>query len=172
MDVNDEAHSWQTRPLTADDENIVWEMLMYAAHETSLESIRSQPALAQYAEGYGRPGDLGFVALCEERPVGAAWVRLWSSNEFKGYAFISKDIPELAIAVVPEYRGRGVGSNLLQAIISAARETFSSVSLSCRNDNPAMRLYERAGFVRVPGTEVENRVGGVSVSMLLKFDPK
>jgi ribosomal protein S18 acetylase RimI-like enzyme len=35
-----------------------------------------------------------------------------------------------------------------------------------RETNPAMRLYERLGFRRVPGREVRNRVGTMSFGMV------
>jgi hypothetical protein len=31
------------RPLTVEDESIVWEMLRYASHEPSLDSVQKQP---------------------------------------------------------------------------------------------------------------------------------
>jgi hypothetical protein len=37
------------RSLMVEDESIVWEMLQYAAHESSIESVRQQPSLARYA---------------------------------------------------------------------------------------------------------------------------
>lgn len=36
-----------------------------------------------------------------------------------------------------------------------------------RETNPALRLYERAGFRCVAGSEVRNRRGGLSVGMIL-----
>jgi hypothetical protein len=43
------------------------------------------------------------------------------------------------------------------------------VSLSVRADNPARRLYERAGFRPVAGSDVTNRVGGTSLTMVIRF---
>ena len=50
------------RALTQADEPVIWQMLMHAAHELSLEAVKSQPILARYAVDWGRPGDDGFVA--------------------------------------------------------------------------------------------------------------
>jgi hypothetical protein len=55
------------RPLTLEDELIVWQMLRYAAHESSVESVQQQPELARYALNWGREGDIGCVALGEMR---------------------------------------------------------------------------------------------------------
>ena len=54
---------------------------------------------------------------------------------------------ELGIGVVGEARGRGVGRALLAALRELAREQgYRALSLSVDRQNPARRLYERAGF--------------------------
>ena len=158
------------RPLTHEDELVVWQMLMFASHEPTLQAVRSQLYLAQYAEGWGRTGDIGFVALKHDtrQPVGAAWLRLWSGDN-KGFGFVDNAIPELAMAVLPEHRGRGVGTQLLAHVLQAKQAAYSAVSLNVRANNPVVRLYQRAGFVRVPGSEIINRTGGVSFNMVRSF---
>ena len=52
---------------------------------------------------------------------------------------------ELSIAVLPEYLGQGVGTQLLTHLF-ASEYGKSSISLSVSADNPAARLYERFGF--------------------------
>lgn len=102
------------------------------------------PAGAEkYVDGWGREGDLGVIADGE---VGAAWIRLFTKAEH-GYGFVAPHVPELSIAVAQEARGRGVGTALLKELLARAGET--PVSLSVETDNPAVRLYERFGFVRV-----------------------
>jgi ribosomal-protein-alanine N-acetyltransferase len=56
----------------------------------------------------------------------------------------------LLIAVRPEYRGRGVGSALLQRFIDAAEARGATrLFLEMRDGNPAESLYLRAGFIPV-----------------------
>lgn len=52
------------------------------------------------------------------------------------------------LMVVPEYRGRGIGRSLVEALLSEARTLgFSSVEIGVQAENQgAMTLYERAGF--------------------------
>ena len=50
------------------------------------------------------------------------------------------------MAVLPGHRGRGVGSELLARLLESAGAVYGSVCLSVSADNPAVRLYERAGF--------------------------
>jgi len=56
------------------------------------------------------------------------------------------------ITLLPEYRGRGIGSALLQALLAEAVQTGSAVRLSVEQCNPAQRLYRRLGFKTV-GTD-------------------
>jgi Transglutaminase-like superfamily len=72
------------RVLSDADESILWTMLMYAAHESSIEIMRSHPALDPYVKDWGRGSDMGFIAIdnnsIDEYPIGAAWLRLFSSD--------------------------------------------------------------------------------------------
>lgn len=104
------------------------------------------PELARYVRGWKRSDDCGFLAsdAATGQPVGAAWLRLLV-GENKGYGYVDDDTPELSIAVLPEYRSQGVGTQLLIHLLASACGQ-SSISLSVSVDNPALRLYERFGF--------------------------
>ena len=82
------------------------------------------------------------------RQIGAAWLRLLSGDQ-RGYGYVDDATPELTIAVVPECRGKGVGTRLLSHLLATAESCYSSLSLSVLTDNPALRLYERLGFETV-----------------------
>ncbi len=161
---------YQIRVLTAEDEAIVWEMLAYAAQQPSIDSVRELPFLARYAANWGRTGDLGYVATLEDdTAIGAAWLRLWVGDD-RGFGYVSHEIPELGLAVSPDYRGRGIGTQLLTQVLIMAQEKFPAVSLSVRSDNPVTRLYERSGFVKVAGSDHPNRADTTSFTMLYKFE--
>ena len=164
-----EKMNYTIRPLTVEDEPIVWEMLCYASHESSVESVRQQPALARYASDWGRVGDLGCIAEQDTAPLGMAWLRLWEGED-KGFGYIDNSIPELAIAVLPDYRGQGIGTHLLEQILLMAKDRFPAVSLSVRVDNPVVKLYVRSGFVKVTSSEIVNRTGMISFNMLYEFE--
>jgi GNAT superfamily N-acetyltransferase len=164
------------RSLMVEDESIVWEMLRYAAHEFSIESVRQQPYLARYALNWGKMGDLGYVASSNTIPIGAAWLRLWLGVD-KEFGYVKDEIPELAIlrrrgfanAVLPDYRGQGIGTKLLTQILATAKINYPAVSLSVRANNPVVQLYERTGFIQIPGSEVVNRAGEASFNMMYEF---
>lgn len=133
-----------------EDVRFLWAMVALAAAWRSLEpgaDASSDPHVARYVAGWGRPGDAGVIAEdTAGRPLGAAWYRLFPETE-PGYGFVDPGIPELSIGVEADARGQGIGTALLEALIERARaEDFPSLSLSVEEDNPAVRLYERAGF--------------------------
>lgn len=150
-------------------------MLYEAAHMSqsgeSVEAAKQNPDLARYVAHWGQPHDSGFLALDVEnnQPVGAAWFRLLTGNN-KGYGFVDAQIPELAIGVLSDYTGQGIGTKLMEQLIIYAREHYPGLSLSVRAKNPAVRLYERLGFRRVEGSDVVNRVGALSYNMVLRFE--
>jgi ribosomal protein S18 acetylase RimI-like enzyme len=113
-------------------------------------------------------GDLGYVASIDTIPIGAAWLRLWLGED-KGFGYVKDKIPELAIAVLPDYRGQGIGARLLTQILATAKIKYSAVSLSVRANNLVVHLYERTGFIKIPGSEVVNRSGEVSFNMVCEF---
>ncbi len=103
----------------------------------------------RYVAGFGRPGDRGVVAVRDRQVVGGAWYRLLTGDE-RGYGHVTDDVPELSLAVAASERGRGLGSRLLAALLDEARSAgLRALSLSVDPGNPALRLYERAGFRRV-----------------------
>ena len=111
-----------------------------------LEEALADPAVARYVERFGRPGDGGVIALLDGVAVGAAWWRYFD-RDGPGYGFVQESVPEVSIAVLAGHRGRGVGTELLNALRHAARvEGIARLSLSVERDNPAFALYERVGF--------------------------
>lgn len=155
------------------DEPILWEMLYHAANmvqdgATSPEAAKAHPYLAEFVAGWGRPGDIGTIAVgaAPSRALGAAWLRQLSGAE-KRYAAVAEGTPELAIAVRPEALGQGIGGALLAALLDLARGQYQAVALSVRESNPARRLYERHGFAVVD--TIANRVGGRSFVMQVEL---
>jgi ribosomal protein S18 acetylase RimI-like enzyme len=56
------------------------------------------------------------------------------------------DIRIMDIAVAPAYRGRGIGTGLIEALIEEAEASGRKLSIHVEMENPARRLYERLGF--------------------------
>jgi ribosomal protein S18 acetylase RimI-like enzyme len=103
------------------------------------------PEIACYVQGWGQPHDRGFAALVEGAPVGTAWLRLLTAKR-PGYGYVDDNTPELSIAVLPEFRSRGIGSLLMSRLLEMAQAYYPAVCLSVSPGNPALRLYQRLGF--------------------------
>jgi ribosomal protein S18 acetylase RimI-like enzyme len=132
------------------DVRFLRDMLHHAYYWREREPGEGATPVSLYVKGWGRPGDTALIALDEGFPVGAAWYRLFT-RERPGYGFVDEETPELAIAVVPSRRGRGLGEALLDALCDRARsEGFRALSLSVARDNDVLvSFYERHGFSRV-----------------------
>jgi ribosomal protein S18 acetylase RimI-like enzyme len=140
----------EIRPLTLVDEPFLWEMLYQAlyvpeGHPPFPREIVQEPEISRYVQGWGKAGDVGFVALDDGKPVGAVWLRLLA-GENRGFGYVDETTPELSIAILPEYRGQGVGSKLMAHLFEKAQSRYRAICLSVSPDNPAKRLYQRLGF--------------------------
>ena len=58
----------------------------------------------------------------------------------------ARDIRIMDIALMPEFRGHGIGSDLLRSLIAEAQAGGRTLSIHVEYNNPARRLYERLGF--------------------------
>ena len=148
----------------AQDVRFLRDMLHHAYYWKERAPDTGPGPVALYVKAWGRPGDTAVIAIDGGFPVGAAWYRLFGA-ERPGYGFVDERTPELAIAVVPSARGKGVGTALLEALLGRAREAgYPTISLSVdRNNAGAIELYERHGFSRV-GEDAD------SLTMLASID--
>ena len=53
------------------------------------------------------------------------------------------------ISLLPEHRNRGIGTTLLKELFAESAATEKPVTIHVEKYNPAMRLYERLGFVPI-----------------------
>ena len=134
----------------AQDVRFLRDMLHHAYYWKERAPDSGPGPVALYVKAWGRPGDTAVIAIDGGFPVGAAWYRVFSADR-PGYGFVDERTPELAIAVVPSARGKGIGSKLLGALLDRVREAgYPSISLSVdRNNAGAIELYERHGFTKV-----------------------
>jgi ribosomal protein S18 acetylase RimI-like enzyme len=76
------------------------------------------------------------IILVENNPAGRWYL-------YRG----SQVIHIIDISLLPEYRNKGVGSNLLKSLMTEARINQKSVRLNVESANRAVRLYQRLGFI-------------------------
>lgn len=140
------------RRWTGDDLPFLWEMLYQSLHVHEGDapfprSILAEPGIAHYVADFGtRAGDDALVCVNDKgERVGAAWVRQLTASD-PGYGYVSDEIPEVAMAVDPGWRGRGIGRRLLEHLL----DRHPRLSLSVDDENVrAASLYLSMGFVPV-----------------------
>jgi len=97
---------------------------------------------AAYADFGSLLDDRAVVAEVDGEVVGACWVR--TTDE---YGHIDSQTPSFSVSLYPQYRGRGLGTRMMRAMLAELREAgYARASLSVQKENPALRLYERLGF--------------------------
>jgi len=156
--------------LEKEHQDLLWEMLHLAIHTPQgaprppLSAVY-EPGLAHYAEAWGKTGDLGYIIweTATGTAIGAAWLRLLTGEQ-RGYGWVADDMPELSIAVKPDWRGQGLGVLLLQTLLLEAKKTWLGVSLTVSQGIRALHLYQRAGFEIVNQDEA-------GLTMQLIFQP-
>ena len=139
------------------DVRFLRDMLHHAYYWRERDPTDGPGPAARYIKGLGRPGDTVLIAIDDGFPVGAAWYRLFR-RDAPGYGFVDEETPELAIAVVPSRRGRGIGEALLEALCEGARaDGHHALSLSAARDNGALvAFYEEHGFTVVDGGDEQS----------------
>lgn len=120
-------------------------------------SIIDDPSISKYINEFGsKTGDIGIVAVHENTSIGVIWGRLFSKEE-QGYGYVDSNTPEIGMSIQPNYRGNGIGTELLKRIEEAYSSlNIKALSLSVDKLNSAKRLYERAGYM--PYSESETSV--------------
>jgi GNAT superfamily N-acetyltransferase len=145
----------QLRSGSTTDLDFLKEMLFEAffwdtsAKRPLFSSFDDTPEFSKLLVGWGRQGDRAKVAEESGTRIGAAWFRLWTP-ELHSYGFVDAATPEIAMAVRRDYRSKGLGRRLLNALVEMARaDGVPALSLSVSPLNFARQLYESAGFRKV-----------------------
>lgn len=113
-----------------------------------------KPTLQVYIKDFGdRPADHCLCAEEDGRVIGAVWVRI-----IPGFGSIDDQTPEFAISLLPDCRGRGIGTSLMQAMLRHLKEAgFPKTSLAVQKANYAVRMYQKVGF-RIIGENTEEYI--------------
>lgn len=91
------------------------------------------------------------VALYNNKIIGACWVRIMND-----YGHIADDTPSLAISVLKEHRGKGIGTKLMESILKLLKEKgYKRVSLAVQKNNYALKMYKKVGFDIIDENEQE-----------------
>ncbi|MEO6037483.1 MAG: GNAT family N-acetyltransferase [Saprospiraceae bacterium] len=102
------------------------------------EFLRSQfdAQASHYRSNY--PGAEFLIIECDGQPAGRLYVRRAEA-----------EIRIMDIALIPAFRGKGIGTALLGQILAEGQASARIVTIHVEKFNPALRLYERLGFQTV-----------------------
>lgn len=107
------------------------------------KSIIQRPELQVYIKNFGSKQD--DYCLCVEtdgKIIGAVWVRI-----INGFGSIDNHTPEFAISFFKEYRGKGIGTELMTNMIEHLKKAgYAKASLAVQKDNYAVKMYMKLGF--------------------------
>ncbi|MFB3786698.1 MAG: GNAT family N-acetyltransferase [bacterium] len=78
------------------------------------------------------------VILQDNQPIGRMYIGRWE-----------KEIRLIDISLLPEYRGRGIGTSLLQDLLREGEASGKPVRIHVERFNPALCLYQRLGFIKI-----------------------
>ena len=120
--------------LRSSENKIVSDMVRYAYTE-EMENLNI------YSDFYGlTTKDLGLYALVDNKIAGAIWSRELNNN---------RDTPVLSVAVLPEFKGEGIGSFMMEQFLQEAAALYEQMSIDISHKNETLEFYEKFGFQRV-----------------------
>ena len=107
------------------------------------KSIINQPELQVYITDFGKKkDDIGLVAEVDKKVVGAVWVRIMDD-----YGHIDNDTPSFAISLYKDYRGFGIGTDLMKEMLRILKDRgYKQASLAVQKANYAVKMYQKTGF--------------------------
>jgi ribosomal protein S18 acetylase RimI-like enzyme len=138
---------YEIRPINPGEISVLEDFLYEAIFQPDInnlapKSILLKPELQVYIKDFGKPDDNCLVAVCVEKIVGAVWTRI-----IKGFGSVDEKTPEFAISLYPEYRGRGIGTNLMREMLELLRSKgYKQTSLAVQKRNFAVKMYKAVGF--------------------------
>lgn len=160
---------YSIRAIRKEDIPFLWDMLYESlfvpeGQEQFSRDIIKEPFISKYVDGWGEEGDFGFIAINNEgQPIGSITARYFNENN-KGFGYIDQDTPELGMAILSEFRGKGIGTALLNQLLEEAKKKgIKKLSLSVDPKNrAAVHLYQRFGFIEVG-------IVGTSITMIVNL---
>jgi ribosomal protein S18 acetylase RimI-like enzyme len=108
-----------------------------------LEFLKMQYALQHHHYTTYYPDASFQKILVDGQDAGGLYVERWE-----------REIRIMDIALLPEYRGKGIGYHFMRQIMDEAQARQSAVSLHVEHFNPALQFYERLGFLKIESTGV------------------
>jgi ribosomal protein S18 acetylase RimI-like enzyme len=98
--------------------------------------MQSMAQLAEYKTKY--PGAAFRVIIFKKKDAGRFYT--WENEN---------EIRLIDITILPQFRGKGIGTFLLEELIKKSDTVQKKISLHVDPANPALQLYRRLGFIHI-----------------------
>lgn len=136
--------------LRSSEQKIAYNMLPYAL---CLDTTVDISLFDLYTSAYGlKSTDVGIYALTNNEISAAAWIRLFKESDGIT-AYVNNETPVLMIGVMPNARGEGIGSLIMDQLLQEAAVMYDQISVSVQLNSREVKFYERLGFVPVIDSE-------------------
>ena len=145
--------------LRSSESKIVSDMLTYAYTLDALNiELKNVPQLKKMSDFYGLTRkDLGIYAMFEKKVVGAIW-----SRELEG------NTPKVSMAVLPEYRKKGIGSQIMEQFLQEAGSVYKEIEVNLFEDSDVREFYTKFGFEVCEKPQEISIVDGSSLLVMSK----
>lgn len=140
-------HLLKARSIELNNKDFLYEAIFIPEGvEPPAKEIVEKPELRVYTDDFGsRKGDNCLVADFGGKVVGAVWTRIMND-----YGHVDDETPSFAISLYKEYRGQGIGSQLMVKMLELLKwQGFEKASLAVQKANYAVKMYENVGFKTV-----------------------
>ena len=90
------------------------------------------------------------ISYTDQYPAAQTWLIVTQQGNALGQYILSETAQVLRIvdlAILPQYRSRGVATQVLQQLQQQAAAAGLSLALRVAKESPALRLHTRLGFV-------------------------
>ena len=139
--------SLRLRPVCEDDQTFLFELycsvradegVHWAVDNAQLSALlKLQFDARERAYNFRYPNANHQIILFDEKPIGRIFVH-------RG----EQEIRLTDIALLADYRGQGIGTQLINQLFDEADQLHKPVTLHVEMNNPAVHLYSRLGFVK------------------------
>ena len=129
------------------------EFLCRVYHSTRLEELTMVPDWSdEQKESFVRQQFAAQHTWYHEHYTGASFDLILVDGAPAGRLYVhrrDREIRLMDITLLPEHRGRGLGSQVLAVLLAEAEATGKPLTIHVEKFNPAIRLYRRLGFATI-----------------------
>ncbi len=152
-------------PITTDHIDSFHRTLDFVARERRFLALMEAPPIEStraFVQGIIKQGHPQFVAVSASEVIG------WCDALPKPRP-VHAHVGVLGMGLLPPFRGQGIGRQLIEKTLDAARDLgLSRIELTVREDNAnAMALYEKIGFVAEGVQRNAFKVDGQYVNLVM-----